>query len=96
MRKTAKYILDYCIDNDIGAIVVGHNKGWKQEINIGKKNNQNFVQVPFGYLMSMLESKCEEYGLMDESQKEIQRGFKIKLGLRLKLKRCCLDRKSVV
>lgn len=63
MRKTAKYILDYCIDNDIGTIVVGHNKGWKQGINIGKKNNQNFVQVPFGYLMSMLESKCREYGL---------------------------------
>jgi IS605 OrfB family transposase len=63
MRKTAKYILDYCIDNDIGTIVVGHNNGWKQEMNIGKKNNQNFVQVPFGYLMSMLESKCQEYGL---------------------------------
>jgi len=63
MRKTAKYILDYCIGNNIGTIVVGHNKGWKQKINIGKKNNQNFVQVPFGYLMSMLESKCQEYGL---------------------------------
>ena len=63
IRKSAKYILDYYIQNDIGTIVIGHNKGWKQEINIGKKNNQNFVQVPFGYLMSMLESKCEEYGL---------------------------------
>lgn len=63
MRKTAKYILDYCIDNDIGTIVVGHNKGWKNSIHIGKLNNQNFVQVPFGYLMSMLESKCQEYGL---------------------------------
>ncbi len=63
IRKTAKNILDYCIENDIGTIVVGHNKGWKQEINIGKRNNQNFVQVPFGYLMSMLESKCQEYGL---------------------------------
>ena len=63
IRKSAKYILDYCIQNDIGTIVIGHNKGWKQEINIGKRNNQSFVQVPFGYLMSMLESKCEEYGL---------------------------------
>lgn len=63
MRKTAKYILDYCIDNDIGTIVVGHNKGWKNSIHIGKRNNQNFVQVPFGYLMSMLKSKCQEYGL---------------------------------
>lgn len=63
MRKTAKYIVDYCIKNNIGTIVVGHNKGWKQKINMGKKNNQNFVQVPFGYLMSILESKCQEYGL---------------------------------
>ncbi|MBU2061153.1 MAG: transposase [Bacteroidetes bacterium] len=63
MRKTAKYILDYCIEHNIGTIIVGHNKGWKQEINIGKRNNQNFVQVPFGYLMSILESKCQEYGL---------------------------------
>lgn len=63
MRKTTKYILDYCIEHDIGVIVVGHNKGWKQEVNMGKRNNQNFVQVPFGYLMSILESKCQEYGL---------------------------------
>lgn len=61
--KTAKYILDYCIENDIGTIVVGHNTGWKQEINLGKRNNQNFVQIPFGYLMSMIEFKCREYGL---------------------------------
>jgi len=63
IRKTAKHILDYCIQNNIGTIVVGHNKGWKQETNMGKRNNQNFVQIPFGYLMSMLESKCQEYGL---------------------------------
>jgi putative transposase len=63
MRKTAKHILDYCIENDIGTIIVGRNKGWKQKINIGKRNNQNFVQVPFGYLMSMLEFKCQEYRL---------------------------------
>jgi IS605 OrfB family transposase len=63
MRKMAKHILDYCIENDIGTIIVGRNKGWKQKINIGKRNNQNFVQVPFGYLMSMLEFKCQEYRL---------------------------------
>lgn len=58
IRKTAKTIIEYCITNNIGKVVVGHNKGWKSEINIGKKNNQNFVQIPFGYLMSCLESKC--------------------------------------
>lgn len=64
MRKTAKYIVDYCIKNEIGTIIIGHNKGWKQDIAIGKRNNQNFVQVPFGLLMSLIESKCEEYGLI--------------------------------
>lgn len=63
MRKTVKYILDYCVEHNIGTIVIGHNKGWKQEINLGKRNNQNFIQIPFGYLMSMIASKCQEYGL---------------------------------
>lgn len=63
IRKTAKIITDYCIANDIGKVVVGHNKGWKQDINIGSRNNQNFVQIPFGYLMSCLESKCMNYGI---------------------------------
>ena len=63
IKKSAKFLVDYCIENDLGTILVGHNKGWKQEINIGRRNNQNFVQVPFGYLMTLLDSKCQEYGL---------------------------------
>lgn len=63
IRKTAKYIIDYCKTNNIGKIIVGHNKGWKQDINIGKRNNQNFVQIPFGQLMSSLESKANNYGI---------------------------------
>lgn len=69
IRKTAKVVTDYCIANNIGTILVGHNKGWKQDINMGKRNNQNFVQVPFGYLMTLLNSKCMEYGLQ---YKELQ------------------------
>ena len=42
MRKAAKKIMDYALKHEIGMIVVGHNKGWKDEINLGKRNNQNF------------------------------------------------------
>jgi putative transposase len=63
MHKTAKYITDYCLENNIGTIVVGHNKEWKQEINLGKKSNQNFVQVPFGRLMEYLKYRCDRYGI---------------------------------
>lgn len=63
MRKAANKIMNYVLQNEIGTIVVGHNKGWKDKINIGKINNQNFVQVPFGLLMSCLNNKCKECGI---------------------------------
>lgn len=43
--------------------VIGHNNGWKDSINIGKVNNQNFVQVPFNKLISFLKYKCEMIGI---------------------------------
>ena len=44
-----------------GKIVIGHNKNWKQEIKIGKRNNQNFVQIPFARLIQMIQYKAEEF-----------------------------------
>ncbi len=63
MHKAARKIVNYTLENGIGKIVVGHNFGWKDEVNMGKRNNQNFVQVPFGLLMEYLKYKCQEVGL---------------------------------
>jgi IS605 OrfB family transposase len=63
MNKTSKYILDYCKDNDITHIVIGHNKNWKQESNIGKVNNQKFVNIPHNRFIELLKYKCENYGI---------------------------------
>lgn len=70
MRKTARLILNYCIQNHIGNIVVGWNKGWKDGINIGRKNNQNFVQIPHGKLKNRLKMLCEQYGIRFHEQEE--------------------------
>jgi putative transposase len=43
--------------------VVGYNEFWKNEINIGKKNNQNFVSIPFQKLLHMIEYKAKMAGL---------------------------------
>ena len=43
--------------NNIGNIVIGHNNGWKQEANLGKKTNQKFVSIPFNDLISKEEFK---------------------------------------
>jgi len=62
-HKTSKKVVNYCISHDIGTIVIGYNEGWKQKIKIGKKNNQNFVSVPFLKLVQQIEYKSEMVGI---------------------------------
>jgi IS605 OrfB family transposase len=69
-NQSVNKIVKYCINNDIGTIVIGDFKGMKNEINIGKVNNQNFVSVPFGILKRKLETKCEYYGINYVLQEE--------------------------
>lgn len=59
----SKAIVQLCIDNNIGNIVIGHNKNWKQTSNLGKKINQKFVQIPFNLLIQKIQYKAEEVGI---------------------------------
>jgi len=69
-NQSVNKIVKYCLNNEIGNIVIGYFKGIKQEINLGKKNNQNFVSIPFGILKRKLEAKCEYYGIKYILQEE--------------------------
>lgn len=62
LHKASRRVVDLMITNNIGTCVIGHNKGWKQEIGIGKRNNQNFVQIPFNIFMDMVKYKLEMVG----------------------------------
>ncbi|WQJ53875.1 MAG: transposase [Wendovervirus sonii] len=62
-HKSTRYIVNQAVENHIGTIIIGQNKGWKQDINIGKKNDQNFVDVPFCKFISMLTYKAELKGI---------------------------------
>lgn len=62
-HKLSRMIVNKLIENKIGNIVVGYNKGWKDSINIGKRNNQTFVQISYGLLLNYLKYKCEMYGI---------------------------------
>ncbi len=68
--KLSKGIINYSLLNNIDTIVIGHNELWKQSINIGKKNNQNFVQIPFNILIKLIKYKGEEYGIKIILQEE--------------------------
>lgn len=70
MSVAARRIVDYCVKNHIGNIVVGYNPDWKRNINIGAHNNQNFVQIPHGQLRQKLEYLCALYGIRYIEQEE--------------------------
>lgn len=63
IHKISRYIVNYCVDNNIGSLVVGLNKGWKQEINLGKKVNQKFVEIPFSKFVDKISYKCKLVGI---------------------------------
>ena len=69
-NQTVNKVIKYCINNEIGNIIIGDFKGIKQEINTGKINNQNFVSIPYGILKRKLEAKCNYYGIKYVSQEE--------------------------
>ena len=70
MSKAAKKIINYCIAHDIGMLVVGYNETFQQNTDIGRQNNQNFVNIPYGKLRSKLEYLCELNGIAFVKQEE--------------------------
>ena len=63
MHKVSSDVISHCLNNEIGTVVIGKNKGWKQNINIGHINNQNFVSIPFNILIAMIQYKAEREGI---------------------------------
>ncbi len=62
-RIASRLMINTLINQRIGTLVIGENSEWKQEINLGKKNNQNFVQIPHAKLIEMLSYKAEMAGI---------------------------------
>lgn len=63
IKKMSKILIDYCLENHIGTIVIGDNKMWKQKINIGRRNNQKFVNIPFEKLKKNIEYRAKRHGI---------------------------------
>ena len=63
MHKSSRKVIDYCIKNNIGTIIIGKNKDWKQEINLGKRNNQNFTNIPYESFIKKIQYKAKLLGI---------------------------------
>ena len=63
VHKASRMIVNQLVSNNIHTLVVGYNQGWKQDINIGRKNNQSFVQIPYEKFLSLLDYKSRMEGI---------------------------------
>ena len=63
MHKVSRKIVEYMEANSLNTLFAGKNVGWKESINLGRTNNQNFVSIPYNMLIQMLEYKCKLAGI---------------------------------
>ena len=63
LHKSSRLLVNFLVSNDISTLVIGYNEEWKQNINIGRRNNQSFVNVPFYTFKKQLEYKCKLEGI---------------------------------
>jgi len=63
LHTASRRIIDLLVEEGIGTLVIGLNKGWKQEIELGRRNNQNFVQIPHSRFIHMLRYKAQLVGI---------------------------------
>ena len=70
LSKAARTIVNYCLNNDIGKLILGYNEDFQRNSNIGSMNNQNFVNIPCGKLRDKLIYLCKLYGIEFKLQEE--------------------------
>ena len=63
LHKASRCIVNHLVSNNVNTLIIGKNDNWKQETNIGKKNNQNFVSIPHSQFVEMLSYKCKLIGI---------------------------------
>lgn len=63
LHKASRFVIDYLASLKVGTLVIGKNPMWKQEVNMNRQNNQNFVSIPHARYIEMLQYKAEMIGM---------------------------------
>lgn len=70
LHKISRWIINFCIEHNIGSVVIGLNKGWKNEINLGNRTNQKFVEIPHSRLIDKITYKGRLVGIDVQTTEE--------------------------
>lgn len=63
IHKITKFLANYFDERDVSKVIIGNNSGWKSGINLGGRNNQNFVNIPYAKFINQLTYKCQLLGI---------------------------------
>lgn len=63
LHKSSRYLINHAVENQADSIIIGYNRGWKQEIKLGQCNNQKFAYIPFLTLLKLIQYKAEQQGI---------------------------------
>ena len=63
LHKASRLLVNQLVSKGITTLVIGKNPNMKQDINIGKVNNQNFVHLPIMRFADLMKYKCELEGI---------------------------------
>lgn len=63
VNKAARLVIDHCLEHGIGTVVFGWNPGQKQRVDMGRRGNQSFVQIPTAKLKDRIKQMCELHGI---------------------------------
>ena len=63
LHQSSRMIVDRLVAEGIGTLIIGYNKGWKQKVKMGDRNNQNFVDIPFLRFVEMIQYKAKMAGI---------------------------------
>ncbi|MFV2016388.1 MAG: RNA-guided endonuclease InsQ/TnpB family protein, partial [Candidatus Heimdallarchaeota archaeon] len=70
IEKYVNYIVDHCIEHDIGTVIVGEWGDMKRGLRMRKKTSQMFQQIPYAKFKRTLALKCGLMGLNFSLQEE--------------------------
>ncbi len=63
LHTASRRIIDLLVEEGIGTLIIGKNPFWKQNVELGKKHNQEFVQIPHATFIELLTYKAEQIGI---------------------------------
>ena len=72
MHKVSRKVVQLAQENGIGTIIIGNNEGWKQNVKLGKKTNQEFVSIPYRI---MIDQICYKAALVGIETKIVEESF---------------------